>query len=252
MSNEINIKKDQDLEKSILGAILIDSKCLDNEHVSMLRQSDFMYENNRIVFNAIKERHSAGLDVDLVVIRSLLREKNQLEKIGGSYFLTGLFEDDVTTAHISTWAKELIKNRKHNDMIKVIEKFRMGKVDRSILEEFILAEREKEYTESDYGNAEMLGEMFSDKIRYNHDTGEWLLWDGTFWKPDKTNGVQTYAMQVARKRQNTAVMVYDRNNKKRRFEFGLRSEDGHMIQKRRRRTAPYLLGRRAISTTGRF
>ena len=52
---DINIKQDQNLERSILGCLLQDGSLINNESVAKLKPSDFLYEHERIVFNSMKE-----------------------------------------------------------------------------------------------------------------------------------------------------------------------------------------------------
>ena len=70
---DVNIKQDQNLERSILGCLLQEGSLINNESVAKLKPSDFLYEHERIVFNSMKELESGILTFtdDL----SKLREK---------------------------------------------------------------------------------------------------------------------------------------------------------------------------------
>lgn len=51
---------------------------------------------------------------------------------------------------------------------------------------------------TEVGAAERLADRHGDTLRYCHDWGRWLLWDGARWDTDKTNRVQSMAVQVVR------------------------------------------------------
>ncbi len=53
---------------------------------------------------------------------------------------------------------------------------------------------------TDSGNAEMMASMFGHALRYNHSTGQWLIWRGHWWAPDTNESVFRFAKQVARER----------------------------------------------------
>ena len=56
----IDIKQDLNLERSILGCLLQNGELIKDESVAMLKPSDFMYEDEKIIFNNMKELESAG------------------------------------------------------------------------------------------------------------------------------------------------------------------------------------------------
>lgn len=59
---------------------------------------------------------------------------------------------------------------------------------------------ERTLERSDDGNALLLVERFGDRIRYCHDRGRWLAWDGQRWQWTERSGgvVREYAKRIAR------------------------------------------------------
>ena len=92
-----------------------------------------------------------------------------------------------------------------------------------------ILERQKEYPQSDSGNAEMLKDLYPSDIRYDHDSGNWKMWDGVYWQPDRKNQVYDFATKVARKRQEQSLTLSDSQKKKHLFNFGVQSENIHKI-----------------------
>ena len=65
MENELDIKQDNDLEVAILSCLLSDGPALDDENIKKLKESDFLYQKNRVVFRAIMDLNSAEKPVDV-------------------------------------------------------------------------------------------------------------------------------------------------------------------------------------------
>lgn len=107
-------------ERACLGAILFDPDVAKiSEAVSLLRPEDFFSKDNRIIFRAIVELFGRGEKIDLITVSESLKERKLLEKAGGSYYLTGLFESTPTAANGFEYAKkvkELSKQRKFREL----------------------------------------------------------------------------------------------------------------------------------------
>ncbi|MHB9075694.1 MAG: AAA family ATPase [Desulfobaccales bacterium] len=79
-------------EQSVLGAILVTPEKLG--HVaSIVTREDFYREANGHIFKAMLDLHGRGDPVDLVTVSALLKERGQLEGVGGPVFLAGLSEE---------------------------------------------------------------------------------------------------------------------------------------------------------------
>ena len=182
---DVNIKQDQNLERSILGCLLQDGSLINNESVAKLKPSDFIYEHERIVFNSMKELETAEKPIDSTTVINRLKENNKLEKVGGTYYITGLPLDVISTAYLPTYAEKLINYTKHNVKMRVVEDVRTGKTDPSKFEKLTDAERGQDYDMSDTGNAQLLAQLHSDNMRFNHTSKEWLVWNGQYWGKDR-------------------------------------------------------------------
>ena len=58
---------------------------------------------------------------------------------------------------------------------------------------------------TDTGNAELLTELFGEKIRFDHRRKRWLIWEGHRWKPDNDGEISRLAIEAARERARKAV-----------------------------------------------
>lgn len=78
-------------EESILSAILIDNSTL-IDILEILSADDFYKTAHKITFAAIETLYAKSEPVDLVTLSNLLREKDELEKIGGAAYLARLVD----------------------------------------------------------------------------------------------------------------------------------------------------------------
>lgn len=78
-------------EESILSAILIDNDTL-IDILEILCADDFYKTAHAIIFSAIESLYAKSEPVDLVTLSNILRERNELEKIGGAAYLARLVD----------------------------------------------------------------------------------------------------------------------------------------------------------------
>lgn len=90
-------------EIAILGAVLLDNKSW-GEAYAILDKGDFYVESNRIVFETMCDLFSAGIAVDPVTLGHALRQKGNLDKIGGAIAISNILDGVATTANIGYYA----------------------------------------------------------------------------------------------------------------------------------------------------
>jgi replicative DNA helicase len=78
-------------EQSVLGAVLVRPEVLDRV-ADLLEPEDFYREAHARIYRAMLDLYGKGEPVDLVTVTALLKERGQLEGVGGPIFLAGLSE----------------------------------------------------------------------------------------------------------------------------------------------------------------
>ncbi len=91
-------------EQSVLGAILIRPDSLD-ELVDQLKPEDFYREAHARIFRAMLDLYEASEPVDLVTVCAYLKDRGQLEAVGGPVFLAGLSEAVGFATNVLYYAK---------------------------------------------------------------------------------------------------------------------------------------------------
>ncbi len=92
-----------DAEKSVLGAILIDKDAV-NVVSEFLQSSDFYSPTNALIYEAMLELYNERKAIDLLTVRDYLKKKKQFEKIDTAYF-TELIESVPTAANVEHYGR---------------------------------------------------------------------------------------------------------------------------------------------------
>ena len=91
-------------EAGLLGGILVDKEGLVRV-ADIVGSGDFYVDRNGIIFNAMLDLYEARKPVDLLTLANRLEDVKELEKIGGSAYLTELVEQVPTAAHVAHYAQ---------------------------------------------------------------------------------------------------------------------------------------------------
>jgi replicative DNA helicase len=109
----------RDLEEAVLGAMMLESEKI-NEVIDILSEAHFYSPENKVVFRAISALNNEGKTaVDLLTVNNHLRSTNELELIGGSYYLAMLTNKVTSAANIAFHARILTQKMIQRELIRV-------------------------------------------------------------------------------------------------------------------------------------
>lgn len=91
-------------EQSILGGILLDNHALDSV-LEILIHKDFYNESHRKIFATIVELSDRNEPSDLITLSNILKDKKQLDQVGGMAYLASLVDNVPSAANIAYYAK---------------------------------------------------------------------------------------------------------------------------------------------------
>jgi replicative DNA helicase len=111
-------------EESILSTILLDNSTL-LDILEILTPEDFYRTAHQKIFSAVTDLFSKAEPIDLVTLTNLLRDKNQLEEIGGAAYLAHLVDTVPSAVSVQHYAR-IIRDKsalrrlisKGNDIIR--------------------------------------------------------------------------------------------------------------------------------------
>ncbi len=113
MKKETNLKytppNSPEAEQSVVGAILLRPSVME-EVADLLSVADFYIEAHRRIYRTMLELYLRNEPVDLVTVSNLLKERGQLEEVGGPLFLTNLSEHVGIAANAPYYAR-IVKDK---------------------------------------------------------------------------------------------------------------------------------------------
>lgn len=98
-----------DLEGAVLGAALLEPQCLEVLLEIIQEPEVFYIDANQRVFSVIVEMYRRGSRIDFMTVCEELRKRNELEMVGGSYYVTSLTRDVVSSAHVEEHARVIMQ-----------------------------------------------------------------------------------------------------------------------------------------------
>lgn len=98
-----------DLEEAVLGAIMLDSTCL-NGIIDMLQEEMFYKEAHQIIYAAIVGLYKDSLPVDILTVTKEIKKKGDVERCGGVSYITSL-TNKVSSAANSEYHARIIQEQ---------------------------------------------------------------------------------------------------------------------------------------------
>src|SRR5690606_35377673 len=90
----------RELEEAVLGAIMLEKDKFPDVLEILSTPDCFYVDAHQKIYAAIIRLSTKGQAIDLLTITEELRRSNDLEMVGGAYFLTKLTMSVVSSAHV--------------------------------------------------------------------------------------------------------------------------------------------------------
>ena len=108
-----------DLEEAVLGACMLEKDsfalCLE-----IIQSEDVFYvDAHQKIYGAMRRLFDKGTPVDLLTITDELRKANELEIIGGAYYLTRLTMAVLSSAHLEAHARLVVEKFLQREVIRI-------------------------------------------------------------------------------------------------------------------------------------
>ena len=94
----------EEAELAVLGSMLSSKEAV-SQTVQWLEPKDFYKDAHMKIFSAMIKLFDQAEPIDTLSVSEYLKKNNDLDMVGGIYFLTGLVEMVPTAAHIERYAK---------------------------------------------------------------------------------------------------------------------------------------------------
>lgn len=96
-------------EAAVLGAVLMENRSL-NECLSIIGPDDFYSDRNKLIFLALCELSDKGKPIDGILLSNHLKERGQLDRIGGQLYISDLLDSTISSANVAHYAR-IIKDK---------------------------------------------------------------------------------------------------------------------------------------------
>lgn len=120
--------KSEEAERAVLGDILADPKAI--EKIPFLKPDDFYSTKHQKIYTAAMNIHREDAPIDMVSIIDELKKRNELEEVGGQFYITGLDNGHVSatliTNHATIVKEKSINRHRIIHANKIIENCRNG------------------------------------------------------------------------------------------------------------------------------
>ncbi len=173
-------------EKSVLGAMMLDSRAANSVAVTRLLPEDFYYPANAQIFSAMQELVSQSMPVDLLTVHDLLEKRGTLETLGGLDYLVELNNFVPSAANVDHYARMIVERSMLRQLIRIAGRISDDAYEGAREPAAILNDAEKEiFRLSERGQKREMSTM-SDEVRKIYERAEAMLDN-----PDKEVGLST-------------------------------------------------------------
>ncbi|MBU2539816.1 replicative DNA helicase [Patescibacteria group bacterium] len=129
-------------EQSLLGCLMLDKDAIIKVS-DFTNADDFYKDTHKEIYQAMLELYRRMEPIDLLSVTSRLREKEGLEKIGGSSYLTSLINAVPTATHVLNYAKIVRAKKILRDLIGASDEIGLAAFDEAEDVDVLLDKAEK-------------------------------------------------------------------------------------------------------------
>lgn len=95
--------KSKEAEQAVLGGVLLDNSRF--EHIAnRVYAQDFYFDNHRVIFEVMSQLFNSGKMIDTLAISEALRQRGDLEQVGGKPYLDQLYIETASAVNIGAYA----------------------------------------------------------------------------------------------------------------------------------------------------
>lgn len=107
-----------DLEEAVLGAMMLEKEAV-NLAIDILQPKSFYKESHQKIFEVIIELFGKSEPIDILTITNALKQKGELEFIGGPYYITQLTNRVASAANVEFHARIIAQKYIQRELIRI-------------------------------------------------------------------------------------------------------------------------------------
>lgn len=108
----------KDLEEAVLGAIMLEKSAFDTV-VEILKPECFYVEAHQRIYRAMQGLSNKSQPIDILTVAEELRYREELEMVGGAYYVTKLTNAVVSAANIEAHSRIILQKFIQRELIRI-------------------------------------------------------------------------------------------------------------------------------------
>ncbi len=108
----------KELEEAVLGAIMLEKTAFDTV-IEILKPECFYVDAHQRIYNAFKALADKSMPIDLLTVVEELKFREELDMVGGPYYITKLTNSVVSSANIETHARIVLQKFIQRELIRI-------------------------------------------------------------------------------------------------------------------------------------
>ena len=108
----------KEVEEAVIGAIMLEKSAFDTVS-EILKPECFYVESHKTIYQAMQSLQQKNNPIDLLTVVEELKFQEQLDVVGGAYFVTKLTNDVVSTANIEAHARIILQKFIQRELIRI-------------------------------------------------------------------------------------------------------------------------------------
>ncbi|MEN9548508.1 MAG: replicative helicase [Bacteroidota bacterium] len=108
----------KELEEAVLGAIMLEKTAFDTV-VEILKPECFYVEAHQRIYNAMQSLANKSQPIDILTVAEELRFKEELEVVGGAYYVSKLTNAVVSAANIEAHSRIILQKFIQRELIRI-------------------------------------------------------------------------------------------------------------------------------------
>src|SRR3954467_10831713 len=108
----------KDLEEAVLGAVMLEKGAFDLV-VEILKPECFYVDAHQRIFRAMQGLANKSQPIDILTVVEELRSREELDLVGGPYYVTKLTNSVVSSAHIEAHSRIILQKFIQRELIRI-------------------------------------------------------------------------------------------------------------------------------------
>jgi len=108
----------KDLEEAVLGAIMLEKNAFDVV-IEILKPECFYVDAHQRIYRAMQGLAQKNKPIDILTVAEELKTREELDMVGGPYYVTKLTNAVVSSAHIETHSRIILQKFIQRELIRV-------------------------------------------------------------------------------------------------------------------------------------